>query len=159
MLRSIMRWLNLAAACALLVLQSGCTSCREYVHNGFKVGPNYKQPPALVAEHWIDANDERVRSQCDDLASWWRALDDPLLDQLMANAYQQNLTLREAGFRVLEARAQYGIAVGQLFPQQQDLTGSYRRSGRGRVFTNSWSTAFNLTWELDFWGRFRRAVE
>ena len=159
MLRSIMRWLVLAAACALLVLQSGCTSCREYVHNGFKVGPNYKQPPALVAEHWIDANDERVRSQCDDLASWWRALDDPLLDQLMANAYQQNLTLREAGFRVLEARAQYGIAVGQLFPQQQDLTGSYRRSGRGRVFTNSWSTAFNLTWELDFWGRFRRAVE
>ena len=49
--------------------------------------------------------------------------------------------------------------MGQLFPQQQDLTGSYRRSGRGRVFTNSWSTAFNLTWELDFWGRFRRAVE
>jgi NodT family efflux transporter outer membrane factor (OMF) lipoprotein len=84
---------------------------------------------------------------------------DPLLNGLMNNAYQQNLTLREAGFRVLEARAQYGIAVGEFFPQQQDLTGSYRRSGRGVLFTNTWSTAFNLAWELDFWGRFRRAIQ
>ena len=159
MLRSTLRVLAIAAASALLLLQGGCTSCHEYLRNGFKVGPNYSRPPALVAEHWIDANDQRVRSQCDDLASWWRAMDDPLLDQLMTNAYSQNLTLRQAGFRVLEARAQYGIAVGEFFPQQQNLTGSYRRSGRGVVFTNSWSTAFNLAWELDFWGRFRRAIE
>ena len=159
MLRSIMRWLVLAAACVLLVLQSGCTSCREYVHNGFKVGPNYKQPPALVAEHWIDANDERVRSQCDDLASWWRAMDDPLLDQLMANAYQQNLTLREAGFRVLEARGAVWYCRGAVISAATGFDGQLSAQWRGRVFTNSWSTAFNLTWELDFWGRFRRAVE
>jgi NodT family efflux transporter outer membrane factor (OMF) lipoprotein len=159
MLRSTWRILAAAAGCFLILFSSGCTSCREYLHNGFKVGPNYERPPALVAEHWIDADDQRVRSQCDDLATWWTALNDPLLNQLIANAYSQNLTLREAGYRVLEARAQYGIAVGNLFPQQQDLTGSYTRFGRGRVFTNSWSTAFNLNWELDFWGRFRRAVQ
>ena len=41
----------------------GCTTLSEYVHNGFKVGPNYKRPPAPVAQHWIDAGDVRVRSE------------------------------------------------------------------------------------------------
>ena len=49
----------------------------------------------------------RVRSECDDLVGWWTVMNDPLLNQLMVYAYRQNLTLREAGFRVFEARAQY----------------------------------------------------
>ena len=61
----------------------------------------------------------------DDLSKWWTVFNDPALDNLICCAYRQNLTLREAGFRVLEARAQLAIAAGQLFPQSQTMTGSY----------------------------------
>ena len=44
-------------AALLLALVSGCTSVTDYVHNGFKVGPNYSVPPASAALHWIDAAD------------------------------------------------------------------------------------------------------
>jgi NodT family efflux transporter outer membrane factor (OMF) lipoprotein len=147
----------------------GCTSFKEYIQNGFKVGPNYCQPPAPVAQEWIDANDKRVRSDADDLSKWWTVFNDPGLDALICCAYRQNLTLREAGCRVLEARAQLGITTGQIFPQSQTFTGSYSRnaasrevvSGQGIVkpFFDQWNYGFNLNWELDFWGRFRRAIE
>jgi NodT family efflux transporter outer membrane factor (OMF) lipoprotein len=156
MRRTLKHWMMLTTALTLLL--SGCTSFRDYVHNGFKVGPNYHRPPALSAEHWIDESDKRVRTDCDDLASWWTVFDDPLLNQLMVNAFQQNLTVREAGFRVLEARAQLAIARGEFFPQTQDANGSFIRSGIGQVFSSQWSFNFNLAWELDFWGRFRRAI-
>lgn len=136
----------------------GCTRPIDYIHNHFKVGPNYRKPPAMIADHWIDEADKRVRTDCDDLAAWWAVMNDPMLDELIVFAYQQNLTLREAGFRIIEARAQLGIAIGEFFPQSQTMTGSYTRFGRGKNFFSSWSTGFNLAWELDFWGRFRRAI-
>ena len=52
---------------------------------------------------------------------------DPTLNQLIAHAYRQNISLKEAGFRILEARAQRGIAVGGLFPQSQTATGGAER--------------------------------
>jgi NodT family efflux transporter outer membrane factor (OMF) lipoprotein len=162
---------------------SGCTSLPDYVRNGFKVGPNYAKPPAPVAPHWIDADDVRVRSDTDDLSQWWKVFNDPVLDDLICNAYRQNLTLREAGFRILQARAQYGIAVGEIFPQTQNVSGNYTRSATsitaitGGSFGSAFDAGgavtqpifsqyfgentanFNLAWELDFWGRFRRAIE
>ena len=113
----------------LVCAMSGCTSPNEYFGNNLKVGPNYCPPPAPVAEHWIDASDVRLRNDSDDLSQWWTAFKDPMLDSLIAEAYRQDLTLREAGFRVLQARAQRGIVVGELFPQQQTAFGSYTRSG------------------------------
>src|SRR5439155_462555 len=83
------------------------------------------------------------------------------------SAYRQNLTLRQAGFQVLEARAQQAIAVGNLFPQTQQAKGDYTRSAvstevanRSNVskrFYSQWDYGFNLAWEVDFWGRFRQA--
>ncbi len=154
--RTVNQWMMPAAV--LMVLLSGCTSFRDYVHNGFKVGPNYHRPPALSAEHWIDESDKRVRTDSDDLASWWTVFNDPLLNQLMNNAFQQSLTLRQAGFRVLEARAQLAIARGEFFPQTQTADGSFTRFGSGQNFFSQWNFSFNLAWELDFWGRFRRAI-
>jgi NodT family efflux transporter outer membrane factor (OMF) lipoprotein len=72
---------------------------------------------------------------------------------------------------VLEARAQLGITVGTIFPQLQNMTSSYEReavsadTGNRQVSSNftrffgQWNYGFNLAWELDFWGRFRRAIE
>src|SRR5947209_5206617 len=149
------------------LLASGCTGVRDYIQNGFKVGPNYGRPPAPVAPDWIDAADVRVRKESDDLSRWWTVFTDPVLDSLICSAYQQNLTLRQAGMRVLEARAQQGIAVGNFFPQKQHATGDYtrfavsteiaNRSNITKRFYAQWDYGFNLAWELDFWGRFRRA--
>lgn len=152
-----------------LVGLTGCSSWTQYLHNGFKVGPDYGRPPAPVAQQWIDAADQRVRSVSADEELWWTVFNDPALNDLVQSAYQQNLSLREAGFRVLEARAQLGITVGQLAPQTQANTGGYSASGlshnvANRAYTperwfSQWDYGFNLSWELDFWGRFRRAVE
>src|SRR6267142_2959257 len=71
--------------------------------------------------------------------------------------------------RVLEARAQLGIAVGNILPQSQNATGSFNWNAESRQpanrsfiqhpFFGQWNYAFNLAWELDFWGQFRRAIE
>lgn len=173
MLRS---WMSSLVCLALLgcasLLASGCTNLKEYIHNGFKVGPNYCRPPAPVAPTWIDAQDKRVRQETGDLSKWWVVLNDPILNDLICCAYQQNLTLREAGFRVLQARAQLGLAIGSFFPQSQDMAGDYqhnsfsteapnRRFGTLKLnqFYSQWDLGFNIGWELDFWGRFRRAIE
>jgi NodT family efflux transporter outer membrane factor (OMF) lipoprotein len=131
---------------------------RDYVANGFKVGPQYETPPAPISPRWIDENDIRLRTEEADLSAWWGAFDDPMLNNIMADAYQQNLTLREAGFRILTARAQYGIAVGSLFPQQQTASGGYVRRAVQNLYSQSYDLGFNLAWELDFWGRYRRAI-
>src|SRR5262249_14218027 len=156
------------------VLSGGCTTLSEYVHNGFKVGPNYGRPPAPVAKDWIDAADVRVRKEEEDLSKWWTVFHDPVLDSLICSAYQQNLSLREAGFRVLEARAQLFIEVGSLFPQTQQMTADYTRNATsietatssssaarllGKRWFQPWDSGLHLSWERDLWGRFRRAIE
>ena len=79
------------------------------------------------------------------------------------------MTLRQAGYRVLEARLQLGIAQGFLFPQTQEAVGGYSRHSVSLQNPNAFATptrffsiyslGFNMAWELDFWGRFRRAIE
>jgi NodT family efflux transporter outer membrane factor (OMF) lipoprotein len=165
-LRSACGWPILAT---LILSLCGCTPLMEYVHNGFKVGPNYKRPPAPVAEHWIDADDVRIHSTASDDSHWWTVFNDPVLDDLVQSAYRQNLTLREAGFRVLSARAQLGIAIGGFFPQTQQVNGDFVRRGVSENVANrnatpqrwfsQWDLGFGLAWEIDFWGRFRRAIE
>ena len=161
---------------ALLVCAHGCTSISEYVHNGFKVGPNYCKPPAPVADEWIDSRSKGVNVATEDLRGWWKRLNDPKLDALIEQAYQQNLTLRSAGTRILAARAERAIAVGYLFPQTQQAFGDHNRNQVsattanpaqrdilgttiGSRFFNDTTVGVNVSWELDFWGRFRRGVE
>jgi NodT family efflux transporter outer membrane factor (OMF) lipoprotein len=154
----------------LLGLCTGCyTGLREYIANGFKVGPNYCRPAARVADQWIDATDPALNTDQTQDAAWWRTFNDPVLDSLIASAYRQNLTLRVACFRILEARAQRAIAVGEIFPQGQEASGDYTRIGLSQNtttaglafdrFFSEWTLGASLAWELDFWGRFRRAIE
>src|ERR1700677_1176125 len=64
---------RLLAACAGLVVltMAGCTPFSEYISNGFKVGPNYHEPPAAVAANWLDAGDVRIRRDSDGLTEGW----------------------------------------------------------------------------------------
>jgi len=151
----------------LFISVAGCTSWRDYIRNGFKVGPNYCKPDAPVADRWIDSENPNVSSGPANDEAWWQSLHDPVLNSLINTAYLQNITLRAAGMRILEARAQRGIAAGNLFPQTQQLDGSYTRTNLSKNSPNAapslnydeWQMGPNLAWELDFWGYFRRAVE
>lgn len=155
--------LLLAVAASVVLLSGCCTSPRQWLAQGMKVGPDYCDPGAPVAEDWIDADDRRVIDSPADHAAWWARLNDPVLNELVAAAYRQNLTLQEAGARITEARSLRAIAVGNFFPQRQDVTARYSHNlTPGVAFDRHfslWDGAFNLAWELDFWGRYRRAIE
>jgi NodT family efflux transporter outer membrane factor (OMF) lipoprotein len=145
----------------------GGSSLSEWWRNGLKVGPNYARPAAAVADDWIDTHDPRLRPEHVDYAYWWRQFNDPLLDSLVEQASSQNLTLRAAGFRIMEARARRQIAAGALFPQLQQATADYLRINTSSEVANpapvpdfdDWDVGFDMAWEIDVWGRFRRAVE
>lgn len=138
-------------------LATGCigTGPRQWIRNGFKVGPNYGRPPAPLAAEWIQAGDARIQGPPLRDGNWWDVFQDPLLSSLVDRAYRQNPSLRSAGTRVLQARAQQAVAVGNIFPQSQRLMGLYPQGRNFHVEV----TAFNLSWELDFWGKFRRQIE
>src|SRR5688572_32109843 len=58
---------------------------------GCQVGPDYSAPPQAAPDGWSEAMTEGVRSEGAELASWWTALDDPMLDSLVARAVKTNL--------------------------------------------------------------------
>ncbi len=137
---------------------------------GCLVGPNFSSPSAPVAERWLEANNPSVDTRNQEYRDWWKVFHDPVLDRLIELAYNQNLTLVDAGTRVLEARAQLGVAIGEFYPQVQQGNGSvtYIRPSHSdttqfpvNVAHNFWRNSLGLTvnWELDFWGKFRRAIE
>jgi len=142
--------------CILLI--TGCTT----------LGPDFEKPEAATEASW-SVKDDALSAEPHVQVEWWKAFNDPVLDKLIQTAYQQNLPLQVAGLRILEARAQLGIAVGNRYPQVQQLKGSANRfelsekSPNFSVFTDdSYSDhqiGFDAAWELDFWGRFRRSIE
>ncbi|MBN2216224.1 MAG: efflux transporter outer membrane subunit [Pirellulales bacterium] len=152
-----------------LAFCAGCTSLEQWWRNGYKVGPNYSAPAVHVSSHWIDQHDQRLRTDSDNNAAWWCLFNDIQLDELIAEAYGQNLTLKSAGCRVLEARSRKAVVQGNLFPQSQEAFADFNRNNLSTNTANQeyatqpdfdfWDAGFGFTWELDFWGRFRRAVE
>jgi NodT family efflux transporter outer membrane factor (OMF) lipoprotein len=155
------RRLGLGCLLPAVLISSGCVpaNLRQWVHNGFKVGPNYSRPPAPVASEWIQASDPRVQAPPPRDGLWWDVFQDPILSSLIALAHQENPSLRSVGTRVLQARAQQAIAVGNIFPQSQQLLGIYSYGNMAKAPAHIEVTAFNLSWELDFWGKYRRQVE
>ena len=148
-----------AIAMGLAVTLSGCM-----------VGPNYNEPPAApVADEYRDPGSDAIKREPADVAAWWTVFGDPILNGLVQTSYKQNPTLQSAGVRVLEAQARRGIAVGLLFPQQQVGVGGYTRNQLSENVANSgsgidrsfddWQLGAAASWELDFWGRFRRGIE
>jgi NodT family efflux transporter outer membrane factor (OMF) lipoprotein len=150
-----------------LLIAVGISAGMSMVLTGCMVGPDFHRPGAAVSKDWMEARDTRVKSVSADYRTWWKAFNDPALDRLIDHAYRENLSLRIAGVRVLEARAQLGIAVGELYPQTQQAAGSWqynRESEHGLLaqppFHYSQSQiGVNAAWELDFWGKFRRMVQ
>lgn len=129
------------------------------------VGPDYKRPDVVLNDAWTypgtgtgtDAASQR----------WWEAFNDPTLTALVQKAYAQNLSIKSAGLRVIEARARRGVAVGRFFAQSQEAFGGIAnrqlsQNAPGSAAETSYSDAqigLQAAWELDFWGKFRRGIE
>jgi NodT family efflux transporter outer membrane factor (OMF) lipoprotein len=134
---------------------------------GCMVGPDFRPPPTRVASQWNERADPSIAPSRGDYRDWWSAFNDPTLSRLVQTAYRQNLTLLAAGVRVLQARAKLAIAIGSFYPQQQlvSASASYTRLPVSNPFNSLqntyWTDAFVAqgAWELDFWGKLRRAIQ
>ena len=117
-----------------------------------KVGPDFKPPAASVSSNWLEAADERVKSEPANYRAWWETFGDPALNCVIDRAYRENLSLRVAALRVLEARAQLGIAVGKLYPQTQQFNPSltFNRYSQYSA-TSAASIAEQVPVQYSFW--------
>lgn len=135
------------------VLLAGCVT----------VGPNYKAP--VEAPVALQGAAAPVYSTESPVATWWAQFDDPVLEELVHRALADNLDLRVSVSRVQQARA---VFVERRLDQAPHVTagGAYDRrkqpetlAGGERVFSESYQLGFDAGWELDLFGRQRRAAE
>jgi NodT family efflux transporter outer membrane factor (OMF) lipoprotein len=147
--------LSLAVVCVVLA-SSGC-----------KVGPDFRRPASPLAEHWIGEPPGSAAEPAD-MADWWTLFHDATLDGLIDTAYHNNLSLQVAAARILQAQAQLNVEIGELFPQQQALAGEVQHQHQSQAALllpglnpdlNTSQFGISASWELDFWGKYRRAIE
>ena len=143
--------LSVAVACAL----AGCM-----------MGPDYKRPDVDTPQ----AYRVEVKSAADLINSaWWEQFEDPVLNELIKTALAENKDVRIAASRVEEFLGRYGVTRSQLFPQvaTQFGAGSQRistvtqpavASTQSNTF-DSFSLDLGMSWEIDLWGKLRRATE
>jgi NodT family efflux transporter outer membrane factor (OMF) lipoprotein len=137
--------------------------------SGCMVGPDFVSTTTETEAKWLEAEDQRLQTLSANGKDWWKTFNDPVLNQLVDRAYRENLNLQVAGVRVLEARAQLGSATGDLYPQSQLITGSLNKvylsqrasqAAFSRIFEfTQTQLGLSASWEIDFWGKFRRAIE
>lgn len=136
------------------------------------LGPDYRTPKSDLDAQWTQASAKSEPAAGAVDTYWWKSLNDPALDELIEAAFANNPTLQIAGVRVLEARAQLNQSIGNLFPQQQALSGGATYTNTtlqpasaspvpGSISSNYQSAQlfFSASWELDFWGKYRRSIE
>ena len=143
-------------------------------------GPDYEPPQIAVPVAWAQAAaigsaaggrdaaaDSRSRNPEGSvqpgadagLAAWWRHFGDPLLDGLVDHALRHSPDLRSAFARLEQARAQRGLAAAGLAPAVSAGASARESAARGSDFTSSFGVGLDAGWEIDLFGRLRRALE
>lgn len=144
--------------------------------SGCALGPDYERPnieePAEFREQLASETSEESLANIE----WWDLFLDPHLQSLIRSALVENKDLRLAASRVREARSQYSIARTDLLPQINGNTSLQRNQTSGAVArqfgigvgsgsnregptTSQWKATLDLSFEIDLWGKFRRATE
>ena len=151
------RRLAASAVCSLLAI-AGCKT----------VGPDYHSPATAVPDAWQAAAAKDLARAGAPLQTWWKVFNDPALDALIAEVRTNNFSLAAAAARLDEAAARYGVALGALAPSVSGAGEASRKrvSERVRTFDSqlnnpymSYSAGFDMSWEIDLWGRVKRSVE
>ena len=101
---------GLSAYCVLVVITVAALGL-----GGCTVGPDYVRPEASVNSSWLESA-PTLQDEPAEIRAWWTAFDDPVLTRLVHEAYEQNLSLRAAGLRVIQARAARGIKKFRVEP-------------------------------------------
>jgi NodT family efflux transporter outer membrane factor (OMF) lipoprotein len=149
----------MAGAVSTLTMALALTGCA--------VGPKFVRPQAPVNPAWNEKDDVKLSTQAGADTAWWTAFNDTTLDRLVRNAYHQNLSLQIAGLRIMQARAQLGIAVGRQYPQVQAMIGKATAVGlndHAAAFAGvdgdfwDYEVGFDVQWELDFWHKYGSGV-
>src|SRR4051794_39748430 len=136
------------------------------VLTGCTLGPKYKRPQVTVPDSYrglAPGTDRQTVTSLGD-EKWWSVYQDPQLQALIREALSQNYDVRIAAARVLQAQAVLGITRADQFPT---ITGGASTSNERAPATSialpfetsPFQVNLSLFWELDFWGRFRRATE
>lgn len=132
---------------------------------GCTVGPNYRRPTVETPPSWR-FEEKEARSAVN--IAWWEQFGDPVLNDLIQDALRENKEVRIAAARVEEFMGRYGATRAALFPQ---LTAG-ASAGRSRVSdrtaapttgmqnpADNYLAFLNANWEIDLWGKLRRATE
>jgi outer membrane protein, multidrug efflux system len=131
------------------------------------VGPDYTRPAVDLPAGWRMGPAEASEISN---AAWWDGFQDPALSRLVAETIAGNLDLKAAVARVDQARAQYALARSAFFPQvNADASGERQRASRttlqgtaipsGHQNYNFYDLDLSASYEIDVWGRLRRASE
>lgn len=133
------------------------------------VGPDYKRPELVLPENWPQQQDDTVKKTSSADEQWWHLYGDATLDQLEEEALAHNSDIQVAAARVLEMRAQAGIAGADLYPTVSahvmesrtgnSLLGPIPRPATVPRTVNLAHTSLDASYELDMWGKLRRASE
>jgi multidrug efflux system outer membrane protein len=130
------------------------------------LGPKYKRPPVTVPDAYRglppEAGPQTAASFGDE--KWWTVFDDPQLQVLIRTALAHNYDVQIAASRVLQAQAALGITRADQFPTI--TAGASTANARfpktpvlPAFYTSPSEVNLSLAWELDFWGKYRRATE
>ena len=150
--------MNKLVVLSLTALLTGC----------FKIGPDYIRPQVDTPQHWRFAESD-VRKNATNL-KWWEQLGDPVLNRLVNQAVQGNLELKIAIANVEQFMGQYGSTRANLFPQifgaanyahvqPSSAGGDVLNTGTNKDEVDFGRLGASMNWELDIWGRLRRANE
>jgi multidrug efflux system outer membrane protein len=134
---------------------------------GCTVGPDRRTPVVPLPDTWSALPESGVSAQSVSLTQWWTNLNDPELNSLIDRAVQSNLDLQIAQGRIREARALRGVAAADVWPTL-NVDGAYTRKRGSQnagavssagIDTDLFQSGFDAVWELDVFGRVRRAIE
>ncbi len=136
-----------------------------FIVEGCNVGPSFKSDRSQIDSTQVYRYDSLHLAMTDSVLniSWWKLFDDPIIDTLITIGLRENKDVLIASSRIEQAMAQLGYTKATMWPS----IGYQAGAARGNVFQglpsensqNVFTGFGTLTWELDFWGKFRRANE